>query len=147
MPMMSLGMFVFDLSTTPYQDNHRQTGWKHPASSRVGDRPARQFVGQDDDTRTLNGVLYPEITGGQIALNKLEDMANAGTAYPLLDGAGNVLGNWVIESLSQTGKELLDNGMARKIEFALTLKRVDDSPAAGASSGSSGSGTWMDWFL
>ena len=36
--MMSLGMFVFGLTTLAYQDMQRQTSWRHPGNSRVGTR-------------------------------------------------------------------------------------------------------------
>ena len=59
--MMALGMFVFSLPTLAYQDLQRQTSWRHPSSSRVGSRPARQFTGAGDDTITLSGLLLPEL--------------------------------------------------------------------------------------
>lgn len=126
MPMMSLGTFVFELNTLPYQELQRQIGWRHPTTSRIGDRPARQYLGPDDSVITLSGVLYPEITGGTPSLDQLEDMGDDGNSWPLVDGAGNVKGNWVIEQLSETHRELLDDGVARKIEFQITLKRGDD---------------------
>lgn len=123
---MSLGMFVFELSSLPFQDSQRQTGWRHASTNRVGDRPAHQYLGPDEDTRTLSGVLYPELTGGPPSLDELEKMAHEGKAWPLVDGMGYVLGNWVIEQLTQTGSVLFDDGVARKIDFQITLKRVDD---------------------
>ena len=130
MVMMSLGMFVFDVVTLPYQSSQRQVSWRHPASSRVGDRPARQFVGPNDETRTLSGVLFPELTGGHGSLSWLEWMADAGEAYPLMNGPGEVLGLWVIESLDTTDKEMLENGQARLIDFSLVLKRVNVEQSA-----------------
>lgn len=147
MPMMSWGMFVFELASAPFQDSQRQVGWRHPSASRVGDRPARQFVGADDDTRTLSGVLYPELTGGHGALAKLEELGNAGESAPLLDGYGNVLGSYVLESLHYTDKNLLDDGLARQIEFQLTLKRVDDNPTTAGGTTSAGGGWDLgDWL-
>ena len=124
--LMSLGMFVFSLPTLAYQDMQRQTAWRHPSNSRVGSRAAHQFVGPGDDTITLSGVLVPELMGRTAALDELRAMADTGMAWALVSGAGEVFGAFVIENTSTTGTVMMDNGMPRRIEFQLQLKRVDD---------------------
>jgi len=124
--MMALGLFVFALGTVPYQQLQRQRQWRHPSSSRIGRRPARQFVGPGDDTITLSGMLYPEITGGKVSMALLATMADTGKAWPLIEGSGTVYGLYVIEELSETGTVFFPDGSPRKIEFSITLKRIDD---------------------
>lgn len=65
--MMALGLFVFSLSTLPYQELQRKRGWRYASNNRVGKRPARQFAGEDDETIQLSGVLLPELTGGDLS--------------------------------------------------------------------------------
>lgn len=127
--LMALGLFVFGMHTAPYQTLQRQVSWRHPSSSRVSARPSRQFAGRGDETITLSGVLYPEVTGGRISLAALEAMADAGRAWPLLEGTGWVYGLFVIEELSTTSTAFFPDGAARKIEFSLKLTRVDDEPS------------------
>lgn len=127
--MMTLGMFVFMLKTVPYQELQLQRSWRFPANSRVGVRPSLQFLGPDNDTLTLSGVLLPEITGGRMTLYALEQIAELGRAWPLIEGSGTIYGMYVIESLSQTKAEFFSNGECRRIEFTLTLKRADESLA------------------
>lgn len=124
--MMGYGQFVFSLPTLAYQDLQRQTAWRHPSNSRVGARPAKQYVGPGEDTITLSGVLLPEFAGETMSLGKLREMADAGLAWPLVTGTGEVLGAWVIEGLNETRAVFLDNGAARRIEFQLQLGRVDE---------------------
>lgn len=126
--MMALGLFVFGLRTVPYQQLQRQLQWRHPSNSRVGARPARQFVGRGDEIITLSGVLFPELTGGKISLGALEAMADTGRAWPLIEGTGIPYGLFVIEDQSATLTEFFPDGAARKIEFSLKLARVDDNP-------------------
>lgn len=126
--MMVLGLYVFGLYTVPYQQLQRQINWRHPAVSRVGKRPARQFIGPGDDTITLSGVLYPELTGGKISLAALKAMADEGMAWPLIEGTGIFYGLFVIEELNQTDSTFFPDGAPRKIEFTLKLTRVDDEP-------------------
>ncbi|ELN8076223.1 phage tail protein [Salmonella enterica] len=125
--MMVLGLYVFVLRTVPYQELQYQRSWRHAANSRVNRRPSTQFLGPDNDSLTLSGVLLPEVTGGRLSLLALEQMAELGKAWPLIEGSGTIYGMFVIESLSQTKTEFFASGVPRRIEFTITLKRVDES--------------------
>lgn len=61
--MMVLGLYVFQLRTVPYQELQYQRSWRHATNSRLSRRPSTQFLGPDNDSLTLSGVLLPEITG------------------------------------------------------------------------------------
>jgi len=124
--MLSLGMFVFSLSTLAYQELQRQTNWRHASNSRVGAPPALQFVGRGDDTITLPGIILPELAGSVLSLDALRLMANTGKAWPMVEGTGRIYGLWVIESLSETKTVFFRDGTSQRIEFTLTLKRTDD---------------------
>lgn len=124
--MLALGMFVFSLSTAAYQELQRQTEWRHTSSSRVGAVAARQFVGRGDDSITLPGVILPELAGSGLSLDALRLMANTGKAWPMIEGSGRIYGLWVIESLAETKSLFFRDGTPRRIEFSLTLKRIDD---------------------
>lgn len=124
--MLSLGMFVFSLSTLAYQELQRQTNWRHASNSRVGTSPALQFVGRGDDTITLPGIILPELAGSVLSLDALRLMANTGKAWPMVEGTGRIYGLWVIESLSETKTVFFRDGTPKRIEFTLTLKRTDD---------------------
>ncbi|ASN71758.1 hypothetical protein 3S12_26 [uncultured Caudovirales phage] len=124
--MMALGMFVFSLETLAYQEFQRQTEWRHGSTSRIGTNPARQYLGRGDDSITLPGVLLPALAGTQLSLDTLRTMADTGKAWPLVEGTGKIYGTWIIESLSETRTLFFRDGQARRIEFTLTLKRIDD---------------------
>ncbi|WP_225775896.1 phage tail protein [Pseudomonas sp. Marseille-Q5115] len=124
--MMSLGMFLFSLETLVYQEFQRQTEWRHASTSRIGTNPARQFAGRGDDTITLPGVLIPGLAGTALSLDTLRYMADTGKAWPLVEGTGRIYGAWVIESLHETRSVFFSDGTARRIEFTLTLQRIDD---------------------
>jgi phage protein U len=124
--MMALGMFVFSLHTLAYQELQRQTDWRHPSNSRVGTNPARQFAGRGDDAITLPGIILPELAGSALSLDALRYMADTGKAWPLVEGTGRVMGIWVIESITETKTLFFPDGAARRIEFSISLKRIDD---------------------
>ncbi|MFJ5855382.1 phage tail protein [Enterobacter cancerogenus] len=124
--MMILGMFVFTLKTTPYQQLERENSFRHTKAERVGTAPVYQYTGPDEEPVTLSGTLYPEVTGGDVSLAALRAMAYTGKAWPLIEGTGTVYGMFVITGLKQTRAEFFSDGKARKIDFVLSLKKVSD---------------------
>ena len=75
-------------------------------------------------------------------------MADAGNAYALVDGAGGVFGAWVIEGVNEKGSTFIAEGLPRKIEFSLTLQRVDDERAsADGGLDPAAPGDWWQWWL
>lgn len=124
--MMALGMFIFSLETLAYQELQRQTEWRHSTTSRIGTNPARQFLGRGEDSITLPGVLLPALAGTPLSLDALRVMADTGKAWPLIEGTGRILGVWVIESMNETRTLFFSDGAARRVEFTIALKRIDD---------------------
>lgn len=127
MPMMALGLFVFTLDTLPYQDFKQRYAWRWPSNSRVGARPTYQFLGVDEETISLSGVLLPELTGGDTALSLLKMMADQGKAWPLIEGTGMIYGFFVVQSFDVSRQDFFSDGKARRLEFTINLVRVDDS--------------------
>lgn len=125
--MLALGLFVFMRQTLPFQTMQRDTEYRWPSNSRIGKRDAFQFLGPGEESITLAGVLYPELTGGKLTLTTLRLMAEEGRAWPLLDGNGLIYGLYVINNVSDTGSVFFSDGTPRKIDFTLKLTRVDES--------------------
>jgi phage protein U len=145
--MMALGMFVFSLETLAYQEFQRQTQWRHGSTSRIGTNPARQYLGRGDDTITLPGVLLPALAGTPTSLDVLRDMADSGKAWALVEGTGRVYGAWIIESLGETRTLFFPDGAARRIEFTLTLQRIDDDRVDLLGNLAGSAGNLLGWML
>ena len=125
--MAVLGMFVFTQKTIPFQTLDRESNWRHPTNSVVGGMTKTQLTGKDGEKITISGRLMPEITGGRFSIKMLELMADSGGSFPLIDGATfELVGFFVIESLSETRSEMFGDGAPRAIDFTLNLKRTDD---------------------
>ncbi|ACT06661.1 P2 GpU family protein [Dickeya chrysanthemi Ech1591] len=129
MMMLALGLFVFQLQTLPYSTLSRNVNYRWASNGRIGLRPAQQFLGQGNETISLNGVLCPEINGkfSKLSLSALELMAGTGRAWPLIEGSGTIYGMYVVESLQHTNTEFFSDGSAKRIEFSINLTRVDES--------------------
>ena len=124
--LMCLGQFVFGIDTLSYQQLQRQNSWRWAANNRVGQRPARQYVGQGDDIITLSGWIAPELKGDATAVDQLRMLADKGEPQVLVDATGTVFGLWVIEGLTETGTLHRIDSKPRRLEFSLTIARVDD---------------------
>jgi phage protein U len=129
--LMTLGLFVFELTSAPFETVSRQTDHRWAAKDRAGGPPAHQYLGPGADALTIDGVLMPELTGGVAQLSKLREMAAEGKAWILVSGDGHSQGKWFIASVTQKDSHHVANGQPRKIDFTLSLKRYwDDDPEA-----------------
>lgn len=124
--LASLGLFVFETLGTAFDSVERKSSYRYATGNTVGIRPRMQYLGQDNDTITLPGTLYPEITDGHLSLDKLREMAATGELYALLDGTGYYYGMCYITEISETRTYLKADGTPRKIEFSVSLKLQDD---------------------
>jgi len=125
--MMALGTFVFSLPQLAYQQLQHATAWRHASSDRVGARAAHQYLGPGEETIELSGIVAPELTGDPASLDLLRDLADEGRPLSLVDGTGVVHGAFVISSLNTTRTLFFQDGAARRIEFQVSLLRVDDN--------------------
>jgi len=122
--LAALGMFVFDASTTLFEELDRDREWRHERTDRFGALPASQFVGPGADKIVLTGTLVPELAGSYSAIETLASMADEGEAYPLGDGNGRIYGAFTIDRISERKTNLVDTGAARRNDFTIELSRV-----------------------
>jgi phage protein U len=83
-------------------------------------------LGPGEQDLKLDGVIYSNYHGGILQLPLMKATANRGEPLMLVDGLGNVLGKWVIVRLEEKQTTFCSNGLPRKTEFALELKKVED---------------------
>lgn len=126
--MMAFGFFVFMRKTVPFQQVGRELRFRQANNAVIGKLPLTQFLGKESETVEISATLMPEITGAEMSILTLEQMAESGKPYPLIDGATfAVLGWFVVESVRTTSSEFFADGSPRKIDFSLSLKRTDES--------------------
>jgi phage protein U len=127
--LLSLGMFVFAIDTLAYDELQRKRAWRFATNGRVGAKDAIQFTGADLETVTLSGSTHIELADGRVSLDQLIDMAAEGEDWPLVDGRGNVLGNFVITAIDERHRHFLPDGQARQIDFGIDLLEAPDAAA------------------
>ena len=121
--MMVLGFFPFGLDTMAFQELNRSTEWRWASQDVFESRPVLQYVGLGKETLTLPGVVFPEYWGGTEQLNDLRALADEGEPQTLLDGRGNILGEFVITGVQERQSVFAQAGVARRQEFTITLER------------------------
>ena len=121
--MLSLGPYQFGLNTAAFQELNRSTEWRWPGQDVFEGVPALQFTGYGKDTITLPGVIFPEYWGGTGQLDTLRALADQGRPHILIDGRGNVWGEYVITGVQERQSLFAARGVALRQEFTLTLER------------------------
>lgn len=124
--LIILGPFRFSLATACPDEITRSSAWDWKELDRIGETPQLQYTGPRAETITLRGRIIPGFTGGVEQLAQMRALAGLGKPLFMVDGIGRVHGNWVIESLTDTGTRHFKDGMPRMATFDLALKKYDD---------------------
>ena len=123
--MLQLGAYQFSVDTAAYQDLTRSAEYRWASQERVGAIEALQFTGPVNETIEMRGVIYPYYRGGLGQLDTMRAQASLGVPLPLVSGLGRVLGLWVMLSVRETQGIFARGGVARRVEFDLSIKRYD----------------------
>ncbi|MCM3565192.1 phage tail protein [Hydrogenophaga intermedia] len=133
--MLQLGPYQFGLNTAAYQGLNRQTEYRWPSQDIFEGLPELQFTGPGADTITLEGVVFPEYWGGVGQIDALRALAEQGKPHQLVSGRGDVMGQWVIVSVSERQSTFAAAGTPLRQEFTLQLSRYNDRGDVGVSPG------------
>lgn len=129
--MMILGVYRFVIKNAAYQTLKRQSEYKWQEVNRIGSNPALQFTGFGVETIELEGVVYPHFKGGLKQVTLMRAEAGLGKALFLISGNGFAFGRWCISRITENQSNFLNDGVPRKIEFTLTLKRYGEDKKKG----------------
>lgn len=130
--MMALGSFQFSINTIQYQSLKTSMAWRWAKMDRVGRIPARQFTGPDARSKSFEITHYPQDSDGLTRFDEIQAIADQGYPIRLVGGAlrksnGQVsgsaldLGLWVIEKLTLTETQFLDNGIPLEIKGTIDI--------------------------
>ena len=120
--MMVLGRFIFSLDTAAFQSKSRKTQYRWSASQGLPHSQLSQYIGQDVDTLTLQGVIYPRFKGGLTQLDALRREAEKGQPLLLVQGNGQVLGQWLVLSITDNQQHFDAMGLPSRMAFSLQLR-------------------------
>jgi len=123
--MMGLGeTFIFSISTVAYSSLQRSDEWRWVEQTRFGKNDALQCTGRPNPIITLAGKTHAYFMDG-VGIGQIELLRQLGddfTPLQLVTGTGEVLGYWVIMTLTENQTAFLMKGAPKVQEFSLTLK-------------------------
>lgn len=99
----------------------------------LGRLPAREFVGEGDETLTLKGQVLPSKLGGLSAIEALHGLRRRGERLFVMRGDGAVKGWYAVEHIAENHEMLGPNGVDQVVKHEVKLVMVDppDSDAGG----------------
>jgi phage protein U len=124
--MMKLGDFTFSVELAAYNQFRRNTSYRWPAQERINRIANLQFVGPGEETVTLAGAYFPQVTGRYAVMDDLRELAAQGKPQLLVGGLGHVFGYFVIERVEDSANLFLKNGIPKQVEFSLELKKYGE---------------------
>lgn len=125
MTMMRLGPFKFGVYTAAYQSLERTTEYKWGEQSLFMNYDDLQYLGPGTETITLQGVIFPEYKGGTGQLNQLRALGATGLPQIFISGFGQIMGQWVIQQVTEGQTIFAAAGIPRRQEFTVSLRRYD----------------------
>ena len=130
MIMMSFGDFSFRLPSIVYQELSHKRSARFATNPRVGAGDAWQFVGPGPEVISLSGVTAWGINRASASYARLNGLMQQGVEQALVDGLGNVFGQYVLLSVDISKENFTKLGQAKRTEFTLELERVDNPGGA-----------------
>lgn len=127
--LLSLGEVQFSLNTAALQQVSRNTEASWAQVPRIGQLDALQYTGPGNDTWTIPCDLYPDWKGSANVIEALRMMARSGGVYFLMAANGDVIGLFVVRSVTEEQSLFKSGGAARKYAFTLTLQRYAETAA------------------
>lgn len=119
----TLGPFAFEAHGFGLTDVKRslKTPWK--SLNTAGGMNKMQWTGGDSETVTIRGVLFPHVWGGLASLEGIRDAAENGQPLPLVNLAGNIFGQHVVEGVDEDRTFLDASGQPMRDAYSLSLRR------------------------
>lgn len=121
MSVFELGDIVFEGS---YQPNALSitSEANYAEVSRLGGKPILQRFGSKLDELSLSIRLHSQLVKPETALQALNDARDQGTVMPLITGAGDFLGSFLIVRTSRTSIQHAGDGSIMAVDVDITLK-------------------------
>ncbi len=123
-PLAILGKHLFIVETASLTSISRDFSYSIASHARTGRTPGKQFVGVNDITVDLPGIIYPGKFGLSNFIDSINSEAVKGIPKLLITnhkGVGRVWGYWFIQQCKETATEFDTFNACRKIEFSIRL--------------------------
>ena len=119
----ALGPFAFEAHGFGLTDIKRNLRTPWASLKTAGGLDQLQWTGGESDEVEIGGVLFPHVYGGLASLSGIRGAAESGQPLPLVNLAGQVFGQHVVETVSEDRTFLDSTGLPMRDAYKLSLKR------------------------
>ena len=135
-----LGPLIFSVANVSFGTMQRTDNYVFVEQKVIGN-PIQQAISVGSKTITLGGVIFTEynpnpffaptdiVTRKQV--DNMRRIAEQLRPLNLIFGSGDVLGKWVITSISENPERFLSNGIPLKQNYNINLRAYDSSTNVG----------------
>jgi hypothetical protein len=89
-------------------------------------KPLLQYMGPGLDGISLSFLFHADFINPQTAWDQLVDLMNTHAAFPVSMGNGQLLGQFVLTSLTRAASSMANDGTLQAIECRVSLKEWSD---------------------
>ena len=130
--LYQLGAYTFEVAPLNIHETTEETGHDLAAKDIIGAHRPREAMGEADNRRVFEGLLFPRALGGFASLEGLKAISKSGVPQLLLRGDGAMLGFWFVEKVKDKHEYLDRHGVGRMIGFSIDLVKSPLAPSAEA---------------
>ena len=124
--MMALGSFVFELRSASCQQVRKSYEYRWSNVDVVSGNTVLQSIGIGSEKIDLEGVIYPNFAKYATQITEMKLLAESQKPQLLVDGKGQIHGNYVIKQIDETQSFLDKYGTPQKIEFKISLEKYGE---------------------
>ncbi|WP_342028847.1 phage tail protein [Devosia crocina] len=125
-----MGSLTLDTHPFNADEMSRSASADFAVKALVGTLPGREFMGEGDDKITLSGQLLPFKTGGLTELQTAHGFRQSGQKLPVMRGDGKMFGWFAIESISESHRDLMKDGVGYRVMHTIALIKVGPEGAS-----------------
>lgn len=120
--LIQLGGFSFSIDSLAYETLKTDHAWNWVAQPRIGQIDLLQYTGTTSPTRTFEGQAHALFGNSIRSWLELTALGYDATPHQMVSSGGDVMGYWVIKSLSENVDRLFPGGFPRHKTFTMTLQ-------------------------
>lgn len=120
--MIRLGEFSFSIDNLAYDSLKTDASWNWAEQGRIGKRDLLQYTGKAAPTKTFEGQAHALFGRSVLAVSELYQLGDNAEPLQMVSSNGDVMGYWVIKSVSDSTNSLLPGGFARHKTFSMAIQ-------------------------
>lgn len=124
--MLRLGGFSFSIDNLAYDTLKTEATWNWSEQGRIGKRDLLQYTGKGAPTKTLEGQAHALFGRSVQAISELYQLGDGAQPLQLVSSNGDVMGYWVVKSVSDSTDSVLPGGFARRKTFSMAIQYYGD---------------------